>query len=66
MYVNTGGDFQVPSLLGVGWRAPYLHQGCAPTLADRFNPCGGGDAHGRTSQLTTDQRVDLVAYLETL
>ena len=64
--VGTDGAFQVPSLVGVAWRAPYMHQGCAATLADRFGPCGGGDAHGKTSQLTAEQRADLITYLETL
>ena len=64
--VGTDGAFQVPSLVGLVWRAPYMHQGCAATLADRFGSCGGGDAHGKTSQLTAEQRADLIAYLETL
>jgi hypothetical protein len=65
--VGTGGLFQVPSLRGVGARAPFMHTGCAKTLADRFNPaCGGGDKHGVTSGLTTSQIADLVAYMETL
>ena len=64
--VGTGGKFQVPSLLGVGHRAPYLHDGCAATLNDRFGPCGGGDQHGFTTQLSADQISDLIAYLETL
>jgi mono/diheme cytochrome c family protein len=64
--VGTGGMFQVPSLRGIAHRAPYLHTGCAATLADRFGPCGGGDDHGKTSNLTKAQIADLVAYLETL
>jgi cytochrome c553 len=64
--VGTGGEFQVPPLLGVVDRAPYLHDGCAPTLRDRFGPCGGGDHHGQTSRLGDAQIDDLVAYLETL
>ena len=65
--VGTGGAFKVPSLIGVGARAPFLHDGCAATLADRFSPtCGGGDLHGKTSQLSAAQVSDLVAYLETL
>ncbi len=64
--VGTGGAFQVPSLIGVGARAPYLHDGCATTLADRFGSCGGGDQHGTTSQLTQLQIADLVTYLGTL
>jgi mono/diheme cytochrome c family protein len=65
--VGTGGSFQVPSLIGVAMRAPYMHTGCANTLADRFNPaCGGGDSHGKTSQLSDAQRGDLISYLQTL
>ena len=64
--VGTGRAFQVPTLVGVSMRAPFMHDGCAPTLRDRFGACGGGDKHGRTSQLTTAQIDDLVTYLETL
>jgi mono/diheme cytochrome c family protein len=65
--VGTGQALQVPSLRGVGARAPYMHDGCAKTLLDRFTPsCGGGDRHGVTSQLSGAQLADLVAYLETL
>jgi hypothetical protein len=64
---EPGHLLQVPSLHGIAYRAPFLHDGCAATLRDRFNPsCGGGDAHGHTSQLTSDQIDDLVAYLGTL
>lgn len=64
--VGTGKALQVPTLLGVAARAPYLHTGCAATLRDRFNPACGGDRHGRTSQLSSGQLDDLTAYLETL
>ena len=37
--VGTGGAFQVPPLVGVGWRTPLLHNGCAATIADRFGMC---------------------------
>jgi hypothetical protein len=57
---------QVPSLVAVGYRAPFMHNGCAATLADRFNPACGGDAHGNTAGLGEAQRNDLVAYLESL
>ena len=57
---------KVPSLLGVAARAPFMHDGCAATLDDRFGSCGGGDAHGKTSQLSAAQRADLVAFLESL
>jgi mono/diheme cytochrome c family protein len=64
--VGTGRALQVPSLRGVAWRAPFLHNGCAPTLTDRFGTCGGGDQHGKTSQLLPTQVADLTAYLGTL
>jgi mono/diheme cytochrome c family protein len=65
--VGTGGAFQVPSLVGVAWRAPFLHDGRAATLGDRFDPAiGGGDRHGVTSGLTQEQIADLIAYLQTL
>jgi hypothetical protein len=55
----------------VGGRAPFLHDGCATTLTDRFGDrrvptCGGGDLHGKTAHLTSAQIADLVAYLESL
>jgi mono/diheme cytochrome c family protein len=64
--VGTGGLFQVPSLIGVGYRAPFIHTGCAKTLRDRFDPACGGDKHGNTKDLSDKQIDDLTAYLETL
>ena len=66
--VGTFGALQVPSLQGLAARAPYMHDGCAATLEDRFTntACGGGDNHGRTSHLTSAQIADLVAFLKTL
>jgi cytochrome c553 len=70
MLSNTHRDFQVPTLIGVGARAPYFHDGCAATLKDRFDvtqtACNGGDNHGHISQLSASDVDDLVAYLETL
>src|SRR4029079_17135526 len=64
--VGTGVAFQVPSLVGVGWRAPFIHSGCAKTLFDRFDPACGGAAHGDTKDLDKAQIADLVGFLETL
>jgi mono/diheme cytochrome c family protein len=64
--VGTGGTFQVPSLVGISTRGPFLHNGCAETLRDRFGSCGGGDRHGVTSNLTSGQIDDLVTFLQTL
>jgi mono/diheme cytochrome c family protein len=67
VHVGTGPAMQVPSLLGIGHRAPFMHNGCAKTLGARFEPeCGGGDLHGVTSKLTPQQIDDLVSYMETL
>jgi mono/diheme cytochrome c family protein len=57
---------QVPSLVAVGYRAPFMHNGCAATLVDRFDPKCGGNAHGNTAGLSDAQKSDLVAYLESL
>jgi cytochrome c peroxidase len=65
MNVSTCGLFQVPPLVGVGWRAPFLHNGCAATLADRFGKCAT-TGHGNLSQLASGDVTDLVQYLESL
>jgi DNA-binding beta-propeller fold protein YncE len=71
--VGTGLPLQVPSLRGIAHRAPFMHDGCAPTLTARFTArdhesgsCTGGDEHGHVSHLATADIADLVAYLETL
>jgi cytochrome c peroxidase len=65
--VGTGAPFKVPSLLGVGFRAPFMHDGCAATLADRFGACGGVDGkHGNIAVLNDANRADIVAYLGSL
>jgi hypothetical protein len=57
--------FQVPPLVGVGWRTPLLHDGCAVTIAERFGKCATA-AHGKTSHLSPQDVGDLTAYLESL
>jgi hypothetical protein len=66
--VGTGRAFQVPSLVGIGSRGPFMHNGCAKTLAERFTntACGGGDEHGRTSSMRPDEINDLVSYLQSI
>jgi hypothetical protein len=64
--VGTGGSFITPTLVGVGSRAPLMHNGCAATLADRFGSCGGGAMHGGTASLSDSQRSDLITYLKSL
>ncbi len=58
---------QVPALLDVIDRAPYMHDGCAATLMDRLtNPACGGSKHGNTAQLGADDLQNLETYLESL
>ncbi len=64
--VGTGRALQVPALLGLSARAPYMHTGCAATAAGRFDPACGGANHGVTATLTPQQAADLQAYLESL
>ncbi|MBL8949811.1 MAG: hypothetical protein JNK82_03480 [Myxococcaceae bacterium] len=61
--VGTGGPFQVPSLKGVGRRGPWLHDGCARTLEQRFDPACGGANHGTVPAADVPF---VVAYLKTL
>jgi hypothetical protein len=64
---EPGEKFQVPSLIGLGTRSRLIHDGCAASLAERFGAdCGGGDRHGRVSQLAPEELDDLIAYLGTL
>jgi hypothetical protein len=63
--VGTGGPLQVPPLVGVGARAPYLHAGCAKTLTERFTQCATS-GHGQTSNLTPAEITDLVTFLNSL
>lgn len=63
--VATGGAFQVPSLVGVGARFPYMHDGCASTLENRFTvPACGGAQHGDV--VGGVELFELIQYLETL
>jgi len=63
---SAASKLQVPSLVAIGYRAPFMHNGCAATLAARFDPACGGNQHGNTATLSDLQRGDLVAYLESL
>ena len=58
--------FNVPSLLGVGRTAPYLHDGSAATLEARIIQGKETNLHGQTAQLSGDEVSDLVQYLKTL
>ncbi len=65
--VGTDGMLRTPSLQGLVFRAPYMHNGCAATLEQRFadDTCGGTQ-HGQTRQLNAEENADLRAYLLSL
>jgi len=58
------GALQVPSLVGVGWRAPFRHDGCAQTLEERFVDCR--DPAHDVDVIGRPDLGALVGYLETL
>jgi hypothetical protein len=73
--VGTGADdpselmgtkYDTPTLLGVYRSAPYLHTGEAATLEEVLTTCNPDDRHGRTSQLSPDEVLDLAEFLRAL
>lgn len=60
--VRGAGGFDVPSLLGVGLTAPYLHDGSAQTLEALL---AGGHPPGATPLAPRD-RASLVAFLRSI
>lgn len=64
--VGTGEALQTPSLLGVKHRAPYMHDGCAETLVERFDEACGGKDHGDFDTLSESEQAKLLEYLGTL
>jgi len=60
-----GIGFNVPSLLGVAYHAPYFHSGAAQTLEETFplHALGGGTI---SSQLNASQQADLLEFLKTI
>ncbi len=62
--VGTGRAFQVPSLKALRWRGPWMHDGCAKTLEQRFDPACGGKSHGST--VAPEDLPDLIEYLKAL
>ncbi len=65
--------FNVPSLLGINYTAPYLHRGQAQTLEEVF-PLHGLGPNGQNfpptttiaNQLTAQQQSDLLAFLKSI
>jgi len=67
------GKFKVPTLRNVGVTAPYMHDGSVATLREVVEHyANGGAGHPNTDpvirplELTEQERLDLVAFLEAL
>ncbi len=60
------GMLQVPGLLGVALRGPWMHDGCASSLESTFVSSCAGDEHASAAELSSGDRDALVTYLRTL
>ena len=62
--------FNVPSLLGIGLGAPFLHNGAAQTLGDLLDPDGDHLSHLRAGNQifapSATDVADLIAFLRTI
>ncbi len=61
--VGTGGAFQVPSLEGLRYRFPVMHDGCASDIQTRFDAACGGFDHGVTVGLSDQDHEDLASFM---
>jgi hypothetical protein len=67
MDVGSGGAYQVPSLLGLPLRAPYMHDGCAADLEALFADAAcARSGHAQLGSLDGERRSQLLAYLRSL
>jgi hypothetical protein len=65
--VGSGGIYQVPSLLGLGLRAPYMHDGCAENIDALFKqPECARTGHAQLGMLSAEDAANLQAYLLSL
>ena len=58
--------FDTPTLVELWRTAPYLHDGSVAALRDVLTFANPNDRHGKTSQLSADQVLDLCEYLLSL
>lgn len=63
---KMGPEYDTPTLLGVYRTAPYLSHGKAETLEEVLTVYNHDDQHGVTSQLSSQDRADLVEFLKAL
>ena len=58
--------FDTPTLVEMWRTGPFLHHGSAVTLDDVLDAHNKADRHGRTSQLSAEQKKALAEYLRSL
>jgi cytochrome c peroxidase len=58
-------QFDTPALVEIWRTAPYLYDGRAATIRDVVTTCNRDDRHGRTSDLSEREIVDLVEFVLT-
>jgi len=63
---DTVEQFDTPHLVGIGFSAPYLHDGRARTLEEIWTVHSPENTHGKVNDMTKAQLNDLVEYLKTL
>lgn len=64
--IISGPELDTPSLKGLSFSAPYLHDSTADTLLQVLTTKNKDDLHGKTSHLSEDELDDLVEYLKSL
>ena len=64
--LDEGKSFDTPTLIEAWRTGPYLHDGRAATIKDVLTKYNQNDKHGRTSELTDQQIMDLAAYVLSL
>jgi cytochrome c peroxidase len=71
--IGLGGRFRAPTLRNVAVTAPYMHDGRFATLGDVIDhyATGGAPSPGKSDLMkgfviTSDERADLIAFLESL
>ena len=56
-----------PSLVGIGSRGPFMHDGCAKTLRDRFTTRpAAAPSTARSAVFSANELSDLVTYLQSI
>jgi DNA-binding beta-propeller fold protein YncE/mono/diheme cytochrome c family protein len=61
---DSSGQFETPSLRGIGFSAPYFHDGRFESLEELLEKTHG--TMGRSAHLSKQDRAALVAYLKSL